>query len=156
RAIGDARAVPALIRAIPKTLVPASSDYGLIAPDGALAEFMQTHDLREGQGGQYFDFGRPVREIFGALHKLTGQNFDDSELFALNRSNDPRRQRQQRQLLTQRALRWQAWWEAHCREFTNDPVYQRAHLQVDDQPPGTASIQLGPNARIVGDVDGAV
>ena len=70
-----------------------SSDYGLIVPDGALTEFMQKHDLREGQqGGQYFDFGRPVREIFGALHKLTGQNFDDSELFGLHRSDDPRRQ----------------------------------------------------------------
>jgi hypothetical protein len=155
RAIGDPRAVPALIRAIPKVLVSASSDYGLIAPDGALAEFMQTHDLREGQGGQYFDFGRPVREIFGALHKLTGQSFDDSELFGLHRSNDPRRQWYQRRLLTQRAQRWQAWWEAHWREFTNDPTYQRTHLQVDDQSLGPASTQLGKNARIVGDVNGA-
>ena len=50
RAIGDPRAVPALIRAIPKTLLPTSSDYGLIVADGALAQFMQKHDLRDGQG----------------------------------------------------------------------------------------------------------
>ena len=66
RAIGDARAAPALIRAIPRTLVPASSDYGLIVGDGALAEFMQTHDLREGpQRGQYFSFGRAPRDQRG-------------------------------------------------------------------------------------------
>ena len=35
RAIGDPRVVPALIRAIPKTLLPSSSDYGLIVADGS-------------------------------------------------------------------------------------------------------------------------
>lgn len=121
RAIGDARAAPALIRAIPKTLVPPSSDYGLIVADAALAAFMRKHDLREGQQrGQYFDFGRPVRELFGALDKLTGQDFDDSELFGLHRSVDPRRSWYQRRLLTRQAERWQTWWEAHWREFTDD------------------------------------
>ena len=83
RAIGDARAVPALIRAIPKTLLPSSSDYGLIVGDKELTDFMQTHDLSKGKGGTYFDLGRPVREIIGALHGLTGQNFDDAELFSM-------------------------------------------------------------------------
>ena len=62
RAIGDPRAVPALIRAIPRTLLPCSSDYGLIVDDKELTEFMQKHDLRQGKGGTYFDLGRPVRE----------------------------------------------------------------------------------------------
>jgi beta-lactamase regulating signal transducer with metallopeptidase domain/5-hydroxyisourate hydrolase-like protein (transthyretin family) len=43
RAIGDPRAEPALVRAIPKTLVPPSSDYGLIVADRELTDFMQTH-----------------------------------------------------------------------------------------------------------------
>ena len=47
RAIGDPRAVPALIRAIPKTLLPSSSDYGLIVIDKELMDFMLTHDLRQ-------------------------------------------------------------------------------------------------------------
>ena len=68
RAIGDPRAVPALIRAIPKTLLPSSSDYGLIVGDKGLTEFMQTHDLNRGKGGTYFDLGRPGREIIGTLH----------------------------------------------------------------------------------------
>src|SRR5438876_1921774 len=73
RAIGDARAVPALIRALPKTLLPSSSDYGLLVGDKELTLFMQTHDLRKTKGGMYFDLGRPVREIVATLHDLTGQ-----------------------------------------------------------------------------------
>src|SRR5437588_7009221 len=77
RAIGDARAVPALIRALPKTLLPSSSDYGLLVGDRDLTDFMQKHDLDKGKRGEYFDLGRPVREIIGALRGLTGQDFDD-------------------------------------------------------------------------------
>src|SRR5579875_784041 len=72
RAIGDKRAVPALIRALPKTLFPPGSDMGLQAEDKVLAKFMQQHDLDKGDSGERYSFGRPVREIFGALHKLTG------------------------------------------------------------------------------------
>jgi len=156
RAIGDSRAVPALIRAIPKTLLPGSSDYGLIVADGTLAEFMRKHDLQDGQQrGRYFDFGRPEREIIGALQKLTGQSFDDSELFGLSRSDDPRRQWQQRRLFTRQARRWQTWWETHWREFTDDPAYQRVNLKVDDEPLPSAITRLRPNARLEGSVHGA-
>ena len=144
RAIGDPRAVPALIRAIPKTLLPGSSDYGLIVADGTLTEFMQKHDLRDGQrGGQYFDFGRPEREIIGALQKLTGQNFDDSELFGISRSDDPRRQSLQRRLFTRQAQRWQTWWETHWRRFTDDAAYQKVNLKVDDEPLPPAHARSG-------------
>jgi len=159
RAIGDARAVPALIRAIPRTLVPASSDYGLIVADIALAQFMQKYDLRDGQrGGQYFDFGRPVREIFGALHKLTRKDLEDSEVFGLHRSADPRRQWYQRRLMTRQAQGWQTWWEAHWREFTDDAAYERVDLKPDLEPlpPPTSSPSLGPGARLDDGVHGAV
>jgi hypothetical protein len=149
RAIGDARAVPALIRAIPQTLLPGSSDYGLIVANADLAEFMQKHDLRDGRrGGMYFDFGRPEREIVGALQKLTGQNFDDSELFGLSRSDDPRRQALQRRLFMREARRWQTWWETHWRDFTSDAAYQRVDLKDDDAPLSPAKTTLGPNARL--------
>ncbi len=156
RAIDDPRAVPALIRAIPRTLVPASSDYGLIVADGVLADFMQQHDLRDGRkGGRYFDFGRPVREVFGALHKLTGQSFDDAELFGLHRSDDPRRQSQQRQLLSRQALRWQTWWQTHRGDFTDDPAYQAVNLKAEDEPLPPATARLGPKARLDESVHGA-
>jgi beta-lactamase regulating signal transducer with metallopeptidase domain len=155
RAIGDPRAVPALIRAIPATLLPSSSDYRLIVADGAVTAFMQKHDLRAGPvGGRYFDFGRPVREIIGSLHKLTGQDFDDSELFGPSRSNDPRRQWLEHRLFTQHALRWQTWWEAHSQEFTDDAAYRAVNLKVDDAPLPPATTTLGPNARFENNVRG--
>ena len=39
-----------------------------------------------------------MREIIGALHGLTGQDFDDAELFSMSLSEDPRRQVLQRRI----------------------------------------------------------
>ncbi len=156
RAIDDPRAVPALIRAIPNSLLPAGSDYGLIVADGPLTEFMQKHDLRNGQGGRYFNFGLASREIFGALEKLTGQNFDDAELNGLFRSDDPRGRSLQRRLFTRKAQRWQTWWEAHWQEFTADSAYQKVNLKVDDAPLPPAATHPGPNARFDFTTQGAV
>jgi hypothetical protein len=80
RAIGDPRAVPALIRAIPRTLVPAGSDFGLTMDDPELLVFLEQHDLHKGADGQKFLFGMPYREITGALHAITGQRFNEDEL----------------------------------------------------------------------------
>jgi beta-lactamase regulating signal transducer with metallopeptidase domain len=156
RAIGDPRAVPALIRAIPKTLLPSSSDYGLIVGDHELTDFMQTHDLNKGKGGTYFDLGRPVREIIGTLHGLTGQTFDDAELFSISLSADPRRQVLQRRVFRRQAQRWQAWWEANSRNFTDDTAYQKVNLNVGDEPLPRASQALGKAARLSGVMSGAV
>jgi hypothetical protein len=156
RAIGDARAVPALIQAIPKTLVPSSSDYGLIVNDPELTAFMQKHDLRKGQGGTYFDLGRPVREIFATLHGLSGQDLNDAELFSMSLSEDPRRQVPQRRIFMRQARRWQEWWEAHWRNFTDDAAYQKCNLIVVDEPLPPASLALGKSARLGDSMIGAV
>jgi hypothetical protein len=158
RAIGDPRAVPALIRAIPKTLLPSSSDYGLIVSDKELTGFMQTHDLDKGKGGEYFDLGRPVREIVGALHGLTGQNFDDVELYSMSLSEDPRRQVLQRRISARQAHRWQVWWEKNWRSLTDDAAYQKVNLNVADEPlpPAPAPQALGKTARLSGEMIGAV
>ena len=63
RAIGDKRAVPALIRAIPKTLLPPGSDMGLQVEDADLLKFAQQNNLDKRAHGKEYDFGRPVREI---------------------------------------------------------------------------------------------
>src|SRR5262245_43202133 len=81
RAIGDKRAVPALIRALPKTLRKPGSDMGLRAEDMELLDFMQKHDLNKDDRGGMYSFGRPVREIGGALAKLTGANQREEELY---------------------------------------------------------------------------
>ncbi len=128
RALGDARAVPALIRAIPKTLQPPMSDYGLIVDDAELGEFMREHDLDKGSGkGTRFGLGRPVREVFGALHVLTKQDFED-DTFNFCLSDDPHRQVLQRGLHQKQAERWRDWWEAHWQEFTDDESARLVNL----------------------------
>ncbi|HEY2250776.1 MAG TPA: carboxypeptidase regulatory-like domain-containing protein, partial [Planctomycetaceae bacterium] len=151
RSIGDSRAVPALIRAIPKTLLPGSSDYGLIVEDKELTAFMQKHDLDVGEGVAFFGLGRPEREIQGALLKLTKRSANDVTAFGFSRSEDPRRQVLQRRILLQRAQEWQTWWEAHWRELTGDAAYQKVGLTIVDEPPPPAPKTLGPNARLGGD-----
>ncbi|WP_175517550.1 carboxypeptidase regulatory-like domain-containing protein [Planctomicrobium piriforme] len=155
RAIKDPSAVPALIRAIPKALLPSSSDYGLIVVDGELTKFMQKHDL-DGSGGQYFGLGRPVREIFGALHSLTGQKFDDIQASCVSLSQDPRRQVLQQRLYARKAQRWQAWWEANWQTFTKDAAYQLVNLQLGDEPLPPPPQNLESAARIHATITGIV
>jgi hypothetical protein len=147
RAIGDPRAVPALIRAIPKTLLPSSSDYGLIVSDVKLAEFMQQHNLG-GEKGLYFSFGRPVREVFGTLHKLTGQAFGDDEIFSIHLSDDPRRRVLQCRLYLRQARRWQAWWEANWTKFTRDPAYEKVQFATADETLRPPTSALTKTARL--------
>jgi len=156
RAIGDARAVPALIRALPKTLLPGSSGYGLIVGERELMDFMQTHDLDKGKRGTHFDLGRPEREIVGALHGLTRQDFDDAELFGISLSEDPRRQVLQRRIFRRQAQRWRDWWEKNSRSFTDDAAYQKVALNVGEEPLPPASQTLGPTARLSDVMAGAV
>ena len=156
RAIGDPRAVPALIRSIPKTLLPASSDYGLIVGDKELTDFMQNHDLDKGKRGPYFGFDRPVREIFGALHKLTGQDFADAELFFMFLSEDPRRQVLQRRIYQKQAKRWQTWWEVSWQKFTKDAAYQKVNLKLAEEPLPPAPNGMGKSARTENVTSGAV
>lgn len=154
RAIGDPRAVPALIRALPRTLLPPSSDFALRVEDAELTKFMQQHDMQDG-GGSLFHFGRPDREVCGALAKLTGHATNDAELFGIMRSEDPRRVILQRRLYQQKAEHWQSWWEEHWREFTADAAYQKVNLKVVDEPLPPASRTLGAKARLGGATSGA-
>ena len=156
RAIGDARAVPALIRAVPRTLLPSSSDYGLEVGDKESMSFMQAHDLDRGTGGEYFYLGRPVREIVGTLVALTGQNLDDADPSGMSLSEDPRRQVLQRRIYRRHAQRWQTWWEANWQLFTSDAAYQKVNLSLADEPLPAAPQALGKTARLGGGLAGAV
>jgi hypothetical protein len=73
RAIGDPRAVPALIRAIPKALRPPGSDCGVIIADRDLRAFMLAHQNYKDDRGRHVASGRPVNEILSALERLTKQ-----------------------------------------------------------------------------------
>ena len=135
RAIGDPRATPGLIRAIPRTLVEAGSDFGGIpAPSDELTRFLQKHD-KDG-GGRGFNFGRPFNELFFALHKLTGKKFHEMELaFAANPKPLDAALHMQRVQFQRLAERWATWWEEHWKEFTDDADYARVDLPPLSDPP---------------------
>jgi|GEM_PF-1418997 len=150
RAIGDPRAVPALIRAIPKTLQPPLSDYGLLVGDAELMKFMQQHDLASMSGQRrlrHFDLGRPVREMFSALEKLTKQNLGEEQLYSVVKTEDPRAESAQQKMYRQQAEKWQAWWEQNWRDFTRDETYSRVGLPQEDQPSPQPFAVLGDKAR---------
>jgi len=153
RAIGDRRAVPALIRALPRTLLPSRSDFGLIVDDPDLSRFMQQHDQRGKvrDGGDYFDYGRAFREVASALHRLTDQQFDEMELNWVHLDSPSQRALQQAQF--QRvAQRWASWWEANWKSMVDDPAYAKVNLPELRPPvPPNAGRQRppsGPNLKL--------
>jgi beta-lactamase regulating signal transducer with metallopeptidase domain len=132
RAIGDKRAVPSLIRAIPKTLLPGGSDMGLRieGTDETLLEFVQKHDLGRDRGGNEYGVGRPVREVFGTLELLTGQKFDEEQLYytSLNDDDFSSQKQAKKRLFHNTAERWASWWREHGGELTDDAKYHGVTL----------------------------
>jgi beta-lactamase regulating signal transducer with metallopeptidase domain/protocatechuate 3,4-dioxygenase beta subunit len=134
RAIGDKRAIPGLIRAIPKTLRTPSSDMGLEGSDATLVKFMQENSIDKAyknalftQATQY-SFGRPVREIFGALEGLSGQTFDEVQLYSVFSGGIASQQRLKRKLFERTASQWASWWEQHHAEYVQDAAYFHVNL----------------------------
>jgi hypothetical protein len=105
RAIGDKRSIPALIRAIPKTLRKPGSDMGFDLQDQALADFIGNNDLNEKEI-RNFTFGRPVREILGALQKMTGQDFEDEQIYSIFLNGTVRQRRLRQELYHRQAQKW--------------------------------------------------
>jgi hypothetical protein len=140
RAIGDPRAVPALIRAIPRTLVDDRGDFGLWVLNPRLLAFMQQHDLRPEAGGWVFAFGRPYREIAGTLHALTGQRFNEDEVNCVGLAGSPKQRWLQHRVVHENATRWAVWWKKNWRRFTDDPEYAKISVPPLPDPPKVATL----------------
>lgn len=138
RAIGDKRAVPALIRALPETLVSPGSDMGLQAVDPELLAFAQKHDLDPMDLDNRYVFGRPVREISGALRTLTGENHGEEELYHVMLGGSKSQRQLKRRLYRQVAGEWADWWKANWQSQTDDRAYAAVGLppieEVSDIP----------------------
>jgi beta-lactamase regulating signal transducer with metallopeptidase domain/DNA-binding beta-propeller fold protein YncE len=146
RAVGEPEAIPGLIRAIPKTLQPGGSDLGLRVDDANLEQFAQEHDLHEGERDG-FGLGRPVREIFGALHKLTGVNLGEDEINFVHLGGGRRQQELQRALYQRVADRWQTWWHENWRDYLEDPAL--AEVEIEAVPPDAAErFRTGPQIEL--------
>lgn len=158
RAIGDPRAVPILIRVLPKTLQPPMSDYGLIVADPELAAFMREHADGKDRG-QYFSFGRPVRETHYALTELTKRKVDVRELSSMHKSKDLRSLARQEQFYHETATEWANWWEANWQKFDVDDSFSKVNLppyvprDLSNYPTG---LRLTENAVVDGGLRGMV
>ncbi len=171
RGIGDPRAAPALIRAIPRMAHPSGSDCGFyIDGDPKLGQFMCEHDSKyrgkpgqapQGQIAQFF-YGRPIYEIMPALEKLVGGGGGWRELrFVFNEGGRERRRLQSR-LFLQLAERWADWWSQNWRKY----VKTEAEAQIDQtrqalekvsrslsatsHQPGRSGFPCGPSVVVEG------
>jgi beta-lactamase regulating signal transducer with metallopeptidase domain len=154
RAMGDRRAVPALIRALPRTLFPSRSDFGLILDDPDLLRFMQKND-QNGQarsGGEYFNYGRAFREVVSALHRLTGKDFGEMELNWVHLAESPSQREQQQVQFYRVARRWSDWWEANWKSMTDDPAYAKVNLPalapLESKFAGRTKPPAGPGVKL--------
>ena len=153
RGIGDARAVPALIRALPYTLQRPLSDYGCTVEDGELLAFMQQHDHAHTREGTRFSLGRPINEILPAFQKLTGvvailPTEDGGKEFGQIRyiflQGDANDVCGQRKLFLRFAERWANWWAKNWKQYVSDEkdaqlgqtqaALERIAKQIDAKP----------------------
>ena len=139
RAIGDRRAVPALIRAIPKALRPPGSDCGVNIADHDLFMFMlanQNYPDRRPEA-TFVACGRPVNEILSALERLTNHSEppgvgDRDPLRHVFLGGTPDEHAQQRALFVERQKLWQAWWSKHWQEFVTKDELASVELPKPD------------------------
>lgn len=136
RGIGDPRAAPALIRAIPRIARPSGSDcLFYIEGDPELGQFMREHDHEyRGKPGQsaagkivHFSYGRPIYEIMPALEKLVGGIDGWRELRFVSNEGGREQRRLQRRLFLQLAERWADWWSKNWPKY----VKNKEEAQLD-------------------------
>ena len=160
RAIGDPRAVPALIRALPKTLLPPGSDCGMSVGNAELLKFMQANDL-EGSSGNHrarrdFGMGRPVRELCGALSKITGTQQSDSAIFSTFLEGGEQQRAMERKAYYEVALRWVDWWKTNWNRFVDDPTLADARLTAPKEELSFKRFLTGPNVKESGGQSGMI
>lgn len=161
RAIGDRRAVPALLRAMPRAVF-ASNDAGVPVRDPELARFMVANSV-EGiapqvpQGAQqaaptsqFFYYHRPITEIDAALRKLTGHSEGDAHLRANPVTRSEAEQRALQGIYKATAERWQKWWDQNrARLISEEELASVALPPVQGDP-----VEVAGKAKF-GDLTGA-
>ncbi len=128
RAIGDKRAVPALIRSIPKTLGRDNGGFGFRSTGQDIVKFMQQHDVKQENQENEYGLSSPAREIFTALQKMTEQEFDEEQLTFISLHFNDSQQGRKRDLFWRSARKWSDWWEQHWSEHLKDAAYSQVKL----------------------------
>ena len=149
RGIGDPRAVPALIRALPRH-DPGSNGIGQELSDPELLRFMTEHSI---SGRNHSLRGRTpcfilenaVSEINATLRKLTRHNA----------GNEPRTrgglvtektEREMKAGWADMAVRWETWWSQHNLDFVSEAEVQKltAAAAWDEEIEAAGVAKFGP------------
>lgn len=69
-----------------------------------------------------------MREICGAIQKLTGQKRGEEQLFHCFLQGTARQQQLKRELFQRTAKDWADWWERHWSDYVTDEAYARVDL----------------------------
>ncbi len=148
RGIGDTRAVPALIRAIPRCFGGDGSDMGYRCEDAELLRFMQQHDStthHEGMGpDNNYSWGRPVSEVFPTLQQLTGREEGAFTLAFVSAQKNERHNVLGQRLYNQVGQEWAAFWKENGSQFLSDEKY----LIVDVIPVPTGELPPPPRRDV--------
>lgn len=148
RAIGDPRAVPALLRAMPRCAFPIN-DMG-VPVNPQLAEFMIKNSV-EGTAPQIpnqaseaslfkgrssaFYYHRPIVEIDAALKKLTGHSEGDAHMRANPFGKTAAQKQAVRDLYSATAARWQKWWDQNHPKSISDQELATVQLPPTEGDP---------------------
>ncbi len=161
RAIDDPRAVPALIRAIPRLLRGRGSDCGVSVHDADLWAFMKQHE-RHPDDDDSVGYGRPVNEILDALSKITGHHEPPEgqrdKLRHVFLGGTEEQQATKRRMFAERMEHWERWWADHLDEFVSqqellsvetakrdkDLVHEAGMARFGPLFPIGAEVRLGP------------
>ena len=139
RAIGDARAVPALIRALPKTATRGSNPLAN-DPDLLVAAIDPS---REGNDRYpLFLYGRSAHEITAALEHLTGHS-EGSEHLVAAATRNPDDVLAVRDRRKQTAERWVQWWSTNGDAVLSSTAVAAAPVEPDDTKVSVAAATPG-------------
>jgi hypothetical protein len=128
--------------------------------DAELLKFMQANDLDANAGNSRarrdFGMGRPVREVCGALEKITGTNQDDSAIFSTFLDGGELQRAMERKAFYEVARRWADWWKANWERFGNDPALADLRLPAPKEEPSFKRFLPGPNVKESGGESGVI
>lgn len=129
RIIRDPRAVPSLIRTIPRTATR-SSDFGLVVPDLTLRKFLNdNYWLGANQvTADRSSLNRSITECVAALEAITGHTEGKQVIMTVS-DGTPQEEERVANVRREFVDRWQLWWTEHQLEFVTEEQMQSMALE---------------------------
>lgn len=153
RAIGDQRAIPSLIRALPRAFF-----RGYSSNRQYNSSYFVDEPMREFFAKHSFPFDprcsssrTTYAEIRYSLQELTGHYIDDSVILSMSISGDPRRRALQQKMMYAHTQQWADWWDEYGVQSVKDPSFARSNLKLEEivVPPPPPSLEFPADPRLL-------